>query len=383
MGIAKNKKILFVYYKLFKAGGVARVLVSLANELVNNGYEVTILILTSNSDSFYRIDKRVQIISINTFSHWGFTKINVNLDKFGSKIPFKNNIKNYVYDFGQWSMLNKWINKNHKDYDIVISCWYKLSAQLALNKNVRTKTIAWEHANYEVGGKLWNDTLRRYFKKLKAVVCINNNSYKHYKNININTFMIPNIVGNPFEDFSNLQMVNKEDTLIYVGRLDSDKNVEELINVLEHINFKNYKFKIIGDGPSKISLQNKVNTNKKIKNKIEFLGLQDIKTIYNELSKSKIFLFTSKTEAFGLVLLEAMFTGNAIISYDCNYGPSDIINDNNGFLIPMHNKKMFKEKLQLLIDNNSKLNDLCKSSYEESKKWRKEKIINQWLEILN
>ena len=168
-----SNKILFVYYKLFKAGGVARVLVSLANELVSDKNEITILILTKDTSSFYDLDKRVKIISIDTFSHWGFTKINVNLNKYFSKLPYKNNIKNYVYDFGQWEMLSKWINSNYQDYDIVISCWYKLSAQLALNKNVAHKTIAWEHISYDVGGVLWNNAFRRYYKNLKSIISIN------------------------------------------------------------------------------------------------------------------------------------------------------------------------------------------------------------------
>ena len=88
------KKILFVYYKLFKAGGVARVLVSLAKELVAKGNDVSIVIMINNTDSFFELDKRVKIIVIDTFSHWGFQKINVNLNKYLPKLPYKNNIKN-------------------------------------------------------------------------------------------------------------------------------------------------------------------------------------------------------------------------------------------------------------------------------------------------
>ena len=50
------QKILFVYYKLFKAGGVARVLVSLANELVAKGNEVSIVIMISDTSSFFELD---------------------------------------------------------------------------------------------------------------------------------------------------------------------------------------------------------------------------------------------------------------------------------------------------------------------------------------
>lgn len=376
------KKILFVYYKLFKAGGVARVLVSLANELVNQGNDVSIVIMINNTNSFFELDKRIKIVVIDTFSHWGFQKINANLNKYLPRLPYKNNIKNYVYDFGQWEMLNEWLNKNHQNYDVVISSWYKLSAQLALNKKVIHKTIAWEHANFEVGGKLWKDSLRKYYKNLKGVVCINSNSLVHYKNIHKNTHLIPNLIGNPFESFDQNLIDQKENTLIYVGRLDEDKNVGELIEILKNVDFNNFQFKIIGDGPTKSQLEDKVNSIEYLKDKIQFLGSRSITEIYYEFSKSKILLFTSKTECLPTVLIEAVLMGNVLVSYDCKYGPSDIVNKKNGFLIPMHNKELFREKLQALIDNSNELENLCKSSYQESKKWRKEEILEKWITIL-
>ncbi|MFV0154699.1 glycosyltransferase [Empedobacter falsenii] len=376
------KKILFVYYKLFKAGGVVRVLVSLANELVEKGYDVSIVIMINEKSSFFELDHRVEIIVIDTFSHWGFQKINVNLNKYFPKLPYKNNIKNYVYDFGQWEMLHKWMNKNGQNYDVIISSWYKLSAQLALNKKVRGKTIAWEHANFEVGGKLWKDTLRKHYKNLKGVVCINSNSLEHYKNIHKNVHLIPNLIGEPFESFDESLIDQKENTLIYVGRLDADKNVGELIDIVNEINLKDFKFKIIGDGPSKNELENKVKSIEVLNDKILFLGSQTISEIFQELSKSKIFLFTSKTECLPTVLIEANLTANALISYNCKYGPSDIVNEKNGFLIPMNDKQLFKEKLQYLIDYKEDLELLNKLSGKNSEKWRKDLVINQWNSLI-
>lgn len=57
----QKKKILFIYYKLFKAGGVAKVMSNLANELVKQGYEVEILLMTSNVETFYSLDENIKI----------------------------------------------------------------------------------------------------------------------------------------------------------------------------------------------------------------------------------------------------------------------------------------------------------------------------------
>ena len=56
----KKKKILLIYYVLFNPGGVARVMTNLANELVEQGNEVEILLLTSKTDAFYSLNKNIK-----------------------------------------------------------------------------------------------------------------------------------------------------------------------------------------------------------------------------------------------------------------------------------------------------------------------------------
>ncbi|MGV4414993.1 glycosyltransferase [Chryseobacterium sp. T1] len=376
-----NKKLLFIYYKLFKPGGVARVLVSLVNELAANGYDVTIMLMVDDKSSFYELDPRVKVISIDTFSHWAFTKINVNIDKYLRKLPKRSNIKNYIYDFGQWSMLSKWLAKNHQQYDIIISSWYKLSAQISINKEIAKKTLAWEHSNFEVGGKFWGDYFRPKYKNLKAVVCINKASLDYYKTLNSNSFLIPNMVGEPFESIDHVNFESKKNQLIYVGRLDKDKNVLSLIKAIQKTDLKGFKLKIIGDGPELNTLK-KYCEDQHLTNQIEFTGRLGIDEIKTELLQSKIFLFMSKTEAFGQVLLEAMYCGNGLISYDCKYGPSDIITDKNGYLIPYNDEVSFIQKLNYLIANPEKLQSLNQSSYEDVYQWRSKHTLIKWKNIL-
>lgn len=278
-------------------------------------------------------------------------------------------------------MMNQWLKKNHTQFDVIISCWYKLSAQISVNKTIASKALAWEHSNFEVGGKIWDNLLRPKYKNLKGIICINKASVDYYKTLNPNTFLIPNLIGEPFESIEKIDFSSKKNHLIYVGRLDEDKNVSNIIDAISSIDLKDFIFKIIGEGPDLENLK-RLAEDKNLQSKIIFTGRLSIDQIKNELLYSKIFLFMSKTEAFGMVLLEAMFCGNALVSYDCNYGPSDIINQNNGFLIPMDDKILFQEKLKDLIDHSDKLNLLNTSAFEESKLWKKEKILEKWMRII-
>lgn len=374
--------MLFIYYQNLKPGGVARVMINLANELLERGKDVSILFLMEGENTFYEINPKVKIHTLNSFGHWGVNKVNPLLDKYLKKFRYRYNMKKYVYDFGQWDVMNRWLKKNHSQFDTIISCWYKLSAQIAVNETIAKKTFAWEHSNFEVGGKIWGNLLRPKYKRLQGIICINKASVDYYKNLNTDTFFIPNIIGEAFESIKTIDFESKENQLIYVGRLDEDKNVRSLIKIVEKTDLGNFKFKIVGDGPELESLKQLV-IKKNLSSKIFFTGRLSIEEIARELLKSKIFLFMSKNEAFGMVLLEALFTGNVLISYNCNYGPSDIVNEKNGYLIAINDEKDFQEKLQNLINYPDLLHNLNRSSFQNSKYWQKENITAKWEMILN
>ena len=376
----KKKRILLVYYKLFKPGGVAKVLTNLANALSEEGYTVEILLLMSKRDHFYPLNSNIKVHNIDTFSHWAWKICEFNV-KHLRFIPKIKNFNAYIYHIGVFLMLRNWMRKNHQNYDTIISAWYKLSSFLALNKKASKKTIAWEHVTYQTGGILFNDILRRYYKNLKGIVCINSPAIEHYKQYN-KTYFIPNIIGEPFENQEKINFKDKENFISFVGRLDREKNVISLLEIFKEANIpSDWKLQIIGDGKEKNNLEKFVEENQ-LKNRVIFHGTKNSNEILELLRKSKIFGFTSLKEAFGNVLVEAMFCSNAIISYNCNYGPSDIVKNNSGFLIDVNNKEDFIQKLEMLTNSDEKLEKMMESASKEAQNWKQNEILKKWQETI-
>lgn len=373
------KKLLFIYYKLNRPGGIARVLTNLANELVDE-YELSILILVKDKTSFYHLDERVKIVSVDSYQHWAFTKGCVGMNRYFSWLPKKNNIKGYLYDFGAYQTLNQWLKENHQDYDTIITCQYKLSIGLAQNLVLAKKTIAWEHTDHNVGGGVFNRLRLKHYNKLKNVIALNKPSYDFYKKLNQQSVLISNIIGNPFENVVFNQ--NKQNRIVFVGRLDKEKNVQDLLEIFELANLpSDWELDIVGDGNQIEYLKEQIQNYQK-RNLIHFHGRRSSDEILRFYLDAKIFGFTSLKEALPTVLIESMMCGNAIISYNCDYGPADIINEKNGFLIPLCNKEMFKDKLEYLTNQPEILDKLMKFSYEESFRWKKDTSLKQWKEIL-
>ena len=376
----KKKRILLVYYKLFKPGGVAKVLTNLANALSEEGYTVEILLLMSKRDHFYPLNSNIKVHNIDTFSHWAWKICEFNV-KHLRFIPKIKNFNAYIYHIGVFLMLRNWMRKNHQNYDTIISAWYKLSSFLALNKKASKKTIAWEHVTYETGGLLFKDTLRRYYKNLKGIVCINSPAIEHYKQYN-KTYFIPNIIGEPFENQPEISLENKENLISFVGRLDREKNAIALLEIFKESKIHtDWKLQIIGDGSERKNLEQFVEKNQ-LQDRVIFYGTKTSEEILKLLRRSKIFGFTSLKEALPTVLLEAMFCGNAIISYNCNYGPSDIVKNNSGFLIDVNNKEDFIQKLEMLTNSDEKLEKMMESASKEAQNWKQNEILKKWQEII-
>ena len=376
----KKKRILLVYYKLFKPGGLPRVFTNLANELVENGYDVDILLMMREQADFYPVHPKIKRHNIDTFSHWAWKICEFNI-KYLKFIPKIRNINAYIYHIGVFLMLRNWMRKNHQNYDIIISAWYKLSSFLALNKKASKKTIAWEHVTYETGGVLYKDILRKYYKNLKGIVGINSPAIEHYKQYN-KTYFIPNIIGEPFENQEKINFKDKENFISFVGRLDREKNVIALLEIFKESKIPaDWKLQIIGDGSERKNLEHFVEKNQ-LQERIIFYGTKTSEEILKLLRRSKIFGFTSLKEALPTVLVEAMFCSNAIISYNCNYGPSDIVKNNSGFLIDVNNKEDFIQKLEMLTNSDEKLEKMMESASKEAQNWKQNEILKKWQEII-
>ena len=375
-----GKKLLFVYYQNIKAGGVAKVLANLANELVNEDYDIDILFLMREHEDFYALDSRIKKHYVDSFSFWTFRlcKFNQKYLKFVPKIA---NINTYIYQLGVAQLMNRWLRENHKQYDNIISCWYKLSCTLALNKRVNQKTIAWEHISHKVGGFVWN-RLKPYYKNFDKVICLNQDDKLFYQSINPQTFVIGNMMDSHIEEQTFIPNESKENLITMVARLDQEKNVSEFLEIIkESVLPADWKVNIVGDGSQMPVLKKYIDDN--ALTNISLLGQLDSESVRRILSLSKINCLTSLREGFGVVLIEAMFSSNALIAYDCPSGPSEIVNSRNGFLISLRDKKTFREKLELLTHDGQLLNTIMRTSFEDSQKWKKETIVEKWKNVLS
>ncbi len=103
------------------------------------------------------------------------------------------------------------------------------------------------------------------------------------------------------------------------------------------------------------------------------------KTIENQYQNASIYVMSSRYEGFGMVLIEAMAYGVPCISFDCPFGPSDIISDQeNGFLVANSDTDAFANAISTLIDDNELRSKMGANARQSIEKYLPEKIAKEW-----
>ncbi|WP_315791019.1 glycosyltransferase family 1 protein [Fischerella sp. JS2] len=113
--------------------------------------------------------------------------------------------------------------------------------------------------------------------------------------------------------------------LLYVGRLSAEKEIERIKPILEAI--PTARLALVGDGPHRQALEKHfADTN------THFVGYLVGKELASAFASADAFIFPSRTETLGLVLLEAMAAGCPVVAA-CSGGIPDIVTDGvNGYL---------------------------------------------------
>jgi glycosyltransferase involved in cell wall biosynthesis len=95
-----------------------------------------------------------------------------------------------------------------------------------------------------------------------------------------------------------------------------------------------------------------------------------------------VWFLASRSEGFGMPILEAMACGCAVVATDCG-GPRDIINDGeNGFLVQVGNVEQIVSKVKLLLDNAELRQQFTRNSKDTVSKFSWENSIDKLEKVL-
>lgn len=159
----------------------------------------------------------------------------------------------------------------------------------------------------------------------------------------------------------------KENTIITVGRIGTkQKNNELLLNAIEKIDIQEWKVYFIGNIEKDFEryIESFYRRNPSLRDKVIFTGvISDKKRLWEFYQKAKIFVLTSVWESYGLVLNEAVYFQDYVISTDVG-AARDILGEKFGSII-QNSSDQLADILKNIIINKKNIFVYDNLNYEE------------------
>lgn len=152
----------------------------------------------------------------------------------------------------------------------------------------------------------------------------------------------------------------KNGPLLYVGRVAIEKNIEEFLKMPSE-----QKKVVVGGGPMLNKFQKKYPD-------VEFLGFKTGKELADIYRKASCFVFPSKTDTFGIVLIEALACGTPIAAFNVT-GPRDIVHEGINGSLDSH-------ELSAAVDRALKVN--TSGVIASSKTYTWDRVAEQFIDSL-
>lgn len=348
------------YISSLSGGGAEHVLTNLASDFANKSHDVCIA----------SYEKRPQFYVVNQ---------KVKINKYDNNK--KGKIKGLIADFFATRKQLK-----ERKADVAISFLSRCNLMLILaGLFSKTKIIVCDR----------NNLLRKYPKyvfkascflyRFADAVCVQTNEIKAFYPEYLQKKMY--VLENPL-DFDEMQkqcegdIIEKENTILSVGRLEKQKDFVTLIKAFSEIagKYPEWSLKIFGKGNRRDELEGLIKE-LNLENRAFLCGVTN--KPFLEMKKAKVFVLSSFYEGFPNVLCEAMHAGSACVATSCECGPGDLINDGeNGYLVEVGNIQSMKEKMEYLINNDETRKLFGENAKKSVERLELSAICEEWMKMI-
>lgn len=272
----------------------------------------------------------------------------------------------------------KIIKSINSDYIITTRDFHnKLVGKYAKDKIIK---IATEH-NHHNNNSRYIKKVVTSLKNIDYFVVVSEDLKEFYKNKIGDTkcLYIPNVIDNIYDK----PKYNTNYNLVSVGRFSKEKAFEDLIEVIGIVkkDIPNIHLNLVGDGKLKNDITNKIES-LDLKGNIKLCGYLSQSEIKKVMLDSSLYVMTSLTESFGLVLIEANSYGIPCIAFDSASGAKQII-ENKELLISNRDKEKMAKLIVKLLKDKDKLQAYGKEAYNNCQKYLLANVKKKWLDLLS
>lgn len=378
---ASKYKIVYCTPALYSAGGTERVVSVKANYFAEHlGYDVTIIVTEGNKgNSFFPLSDKVKVVNFGL----GF-------EDLWNK-PFLKKIYLYLVKQRKYKrLLTRELLRIQPDITITtlrreinfiheIKDGSRKIGELHLSRaNYRGVEDRESSSIKSLFSKWWKKDVISNLQRLDKFVVLNENAVLEWPELD-NVTMIPDPLPLKMEEKSVLQSKR----IVTIGRYSYEKGYDFLLRIwaLVEKKYPDWQLNVygMGDPTPYVKLMDELSVDPRRCHLNS--SLVDVESEY---LRSSILVQPSRTEGFGLVLVEAMACGLPVVAFDCENGPRSLIEDGeDGFLIPPYDVESFADRLMQLMDDEKLRTKMGEKGLMKSQQYHISKIASQWEQLFD
>lgn len=381
--LMRNDKYKIVYCTpaLYSAGGTERVVSVKANYFADVlGYDVTIIVTEGkNGNSFFPLSDKVKVINLglNFEELWNIAFVKKVLLYLKKQRKYKKLLTNELLRIRPditITTLRREINFINEIPDGSI----KIGEQHLSRTNYR-KIDARFSKLYEISFfRWWKDRVVTSLTKLDRLVVLTSDAASEWPELT-NITMIPD----PLSIKVNNRSLLGSKRVITIGRYSYEKGYDILLKIWSIVEKRSTDWQLdifaMGDPTPYVKIMDELSIDKK-----RCHLNSSVVDVENEYINSSILVQPSRTEGFGMVLVEAMACGLPVISFDCENGPRSIISDGeDGFLIPPFEVDLFADRLVQLIIDGELRKKMGEKGQRKSQLYQIDSVGRQWKQLFD
>ena len=374
-------KIVYCTPALYSAGGTERVVSVKANYFADVlGYDVTVIVTEGkNGNSFFPLSDKVEVINlgINFEELWNISFVKKVLLYLKKQRKYKKSLTNELLRIRPditITTLRREINFINEIPDGSI----KIGEQHLSRTNYRKIDTRFSKF-YEISFfRWWKDRVVSSLTKLDRLVVLTSDAASEWPELS-NITMIADPL--PIKVSYNSPLTAKR--VITIGRYSYEKGYDLLLRVWSIVEKKCTDWQLdifaMGDPTPYVKIMDELSIDK-----TRCHLNSSVVDVESEYVNSSILVQPSRTEGFGMVLVEAMACGLPVISFDCENGPRSIISDGeDGFLIPPFEVDLFADRLVQLIIDGELRKKMGEKGQRKSQLYQIDSVGRQWKQLFD
>ena len=375
------KKIVYIIGGLYQPSGMGQVLSSKVNYLAAHTDWQIYVVLTERSELpfFYKLDPNIQYVNFNiNFDELDtmhlFNKMRAYHEK---QTAYKQKLTSYLMEVRpnitvsavrrEINFINDIPDGSHKIGEIHFEKQFYRHFDNPYLPGFVNKWIT----------EKWQGELIKQLARLDIFVILTEEDSSNWDMLSNKT-----VIPNPLTKYPDVHSSQNSKTVISVGRYDPVKGFDMLIDAWAIVSntHPDWRLKIIGPGDKTPYMEQVKRL--KLEQYVSCMGASN--RIYDEMAEASFYVLSSRSEGFGLVLVEAMAVGLPCVAFSCSPGPRSIVSHHqNGILVEKDNVLKLAEAICYMIENNLIREEYAVQAQIDAARYRVENIMQKWITLFD